>query len=628
MTWKEQLKIPITVRILVLRLLFGLAFLTLSRIIFYFVHDKAFTNVVFTDWLVGIWFDIVTLCLLLLPFIVFSVLPWKWQNNQIVRFLKISLFVFTIAFILALNFIDTAYFSFTQKRSTSDILSIVSAGNDIQQLLGSFVKDYWHFILSFIILLIGLRFVYRKSNRKNEEQLSLKKEIVWFFIVLAISVFLGRGGTSFRPISPLDASLYTEPQNTTLVLNSAFTILKSVGKSDVEEKNYFSEKILKTIYSPYRKSKAANILSGKPNVMIIMLESFGNEWVGTFNGKETYAPFFDSLLTQSWYFEFGISNGKKSIEAVPTITAGIPSLMNNPFISSPFSNNKFQSLPQILKKFGYSSAFYHGATNGSMRFNSFAKQAGFDDYFGRSEYPNDAHSDKTWGILDEYFNPWTVKQLSKLKQPFCGTLFTLSSHHPYFIPENWQGKVKKGPNPICKSINYADYALKAFFENAKKEPWYQNTIFVLVADHTPATNSSLYNQRSQLYQIPIAFFDPSGKLPRKKEKGIFQQIDIMPTLLDLTNNETNYFSFGNSFFQTKEREGICFLEGTYHFFQDHYLLMYSNDKSIHLYDITKKTAKPIDLLLKEKAQVKKMEKRLKAIIQTYNNSMIRNKLMY
>ena len=213
-----------------------------------------------------------------------------------------------------------------------------------------------------------------------------------------------------KPVGIIEVSQFTRPENSALVLNTPFTMLKSYGKERLEVKNYFPENVERTIFNPIQTSVPQHILPDGTNVMIIMLESFGNEFVGAFNGGKSYTPFFDSLISQSLTFEYGIANGKKSIEAVPAIIASIPSLMDNPYISSPYGNNKIGSLASILKEHGYSTAFYHGATNGSMRFNSFAAQAGYEHYFGRFEYNNDKHFDKTWGILDEYFNPWTAKK--------------------------------------------------------------------------------------------------------------------------------------------------------------------------------------------------------------------------
>jgi len=621
---------PPYIKALAVRLLAVLLALTITRIIFYFNNSGSFSNVTIIDWLSGVWFDIVTVSLIFLPFIALAILPFPLRENRWYKLLQKITFLLPFLGAIALNLIDTEYFNFTQKRSTADLFALVSAGNDVGQLLTTFIKDFWLLIVCFILLTIAIAWMYRKTGPKRfGEQTyirSWKKETILFVVIIPLAIFLGRGGASLKPINIIDATLYTEPQNTALVLNSAFTIIKSYGKDDLTQKDYFSQKTEQKLFNPIRTSHPQNVLPTNTNVVVIMLESFGNEWVGAFNDTTSFTPFLDSLITESWTFEYGFSNGKKSIEAVPAITASIPSLMDNPYISSPYANNGIQTLPGILKENGYSTAFYHGATNGSMRFNSFAKQAGFEQYFGRLEYNNDKHSDKTWGILDEYFNPWTAKQLSKQKAPFFATLFTLSSHHPYYVPPHWKGKLKTGKYPICRSINYGDVSLRKFFEQAKKEPYYNNTLFVLVADHTPSTSSAFYSKRKQMYRIPIVFFYPQkGKLPQKREKVIFQQIDIMPTLFDLLNIKQNYYSIGQSYFSKNKREAVTYLEGTYYYFQGEYMLSYANDKPRSIIRFTGKRKSAEQGLSLKSSMGKEMVQNLRALIQRYNRDLIQNK---
>ena len=327
--------LPITLYSLLLRIGILLLLMTVTRLVFYFFNLDSFAHVSFTDWLAGIWFDLSTIGLLLMPFIVFSLLPEKWQQNWIVRALQAVTFFIPTLLIVALNLMDTAYYNFTLKRSTADLFVIVSAGNDVGQLLGSFFADYWMLILIFIIgTWLLVKFYRRTSIRKlkNTSRSTLRKELAVFFLVVPLFFLIGRGGFGLRPISSIDATLYTQPENSALVLNSAFTLLKSIGKDDLTEQHYYSEKELDKLFNPRRTSHPQHILPDGTNVMIIMLESFGNEWVGQFNNSVSYTPYLDSLLDESWYFEYGISNGKKSIESLTTISASIQTLMDNPYI--------------------------------------------------------------------------------------------------------------------------------------------------------------------------------------------------------------------------------------------------------------------------------------------------------
>ncbi len=457
-----------------------------------------------------------------------------------------------------------------------------------------------------------------------------KRDVLPHVLLMVINILLvitiGRGGWGLRPIGTIEAAQYTSASNTALVLNTGFTMVKSYGKDGIELQKYYSEQKANALFNPIRKTQPARLLSDKSNVVIILLESFGNEWMA-FNNPElktSYTPFLDSLAAESMNFSNAYANGKKSIEAVPSIISSLPSLMDNPYISSPYGNNATESLPDILKRFGYSSAFYHGATNGSMRFDGYAAQAGFDEYFGRTEYDNDEHFDQTWGILDEYFNPWAARKMSELKEPFLSTLFTLSSHHPYFIPKNRRKQMKKGPQPICASINYGDFALREFFKEAKKQTWYDHTLFVICADHTPSTKSLEYNQRSKIYHIPILFYHPGGKLQKGNRPEIFQQLDIMPTILDLLNIKTDYYAFGNSIYQDEPREAITYLEGIYSYFRAPSMMEFTAGKMQNMYNLGGGFYWNEQNKKDDKKQIQKLEMRLKAIIQRYTNDLIKN----
>ena len=598
--------------------------MTATRIVFLISNKADFIEILFADWFVGIWFDAIILSLISLPILAFCLLPLRIQNQKFFYVINYALFLLLNVFILFFNLVDVEYYRFTKKRSTIDLFDMVQGGNDITEQIGSYFKDFWFVMILFIGFIWLATWVYRKTKTENYKP--KKPLFAWFTYVLTLAflVFIGRGGWVLKPISPIDASQFTSIENSAFVLNTPFTIVKSWNKKGLEEKHYFSINTEKSLFNPIKTSVPQNLLPEKTNVMIIILESYGNEWVGASGAKISYTPFFDSLTNKSLFFPNGISNGKKSIEALPAILAGIPSLMDLPYISSQYGNNKIEALPQILKKQGYSSAFFHGATNGSMKFDGFASQAGIEKYFGRSEYNNEAHYDQNWGILDEYFTPWSAKQLTTIKQPFIAGLFTLSSHHPFYIPPHMKGKLKKGKEPICEAINYADYSLKKFFETAKKQPWFNNTLFVLCADHTPASNDPLFNTREKMYQIPIVFYHPKGYIKPSKEKQIFQQIDISPTVLDLLNLKTKFYSYGNSYYQKTNKEAINYLEGTYHYFFDHKLLTFSQEKARNLLSIDSRSKKSVDSLRFYTKEVKKMEKRLKAIIQRYNRDLIHN----
>ena len=623
--------IPLEIAALLKRLLIPLSFLTVTRIIFFGFNPGKFNGASLMDFIAGIWIDCITVALYFLPFAILFLFPIPWRGYKLHQFLLKLLFITTTILLVSMNLMDVEYYSYTSKRSTMDLFAILGAGSDFSQLAFTFLKDFWYLIVLLIIFIFLLvkwynRIQFPKETFSNLPPKFYLKNTISFIVTLALFIIIGRGGFDFKPVGILEASNYTNSGNTALVLNTPFTMLKSYGETALEEQTYYSTiKATEHYFNPNQTSQPQNILPDGSNVVVLMLESFGNEFVGFYNGSRTsYTPFLDSLLEKSLTFTYGFANGKKSIEAVPSIFASIPSLMDNPYISSSYSANKIIGLPDLLKKHGYESAFYHGATNGSMRFDAFTESIGFDHYFGRLEYGNDKHSDKTWGILDEYFEPWAAKKMSELKEPFLASIFTLSSHHPYFIPEHMRDKVKKGPQLICASINYGDISLRNFFEEAKKQDWYENTVFIIVADHTPASTTPFYNLKTQMFQVPSAFYHPGGKIKPEKKDGIVKHLDIYPSILDILNIKDNYYSFGNSIFNTTKNQSFNYLEGVYYYYEDDKMLTFSNNKARNLYDLTVRSTSMVDSFSYLQPKVKEYEKKLKAIIQRYNHDLIRN----
>ena len=138
-----------------------------------------------------------------------------------------------------------------------------------------------------------------------------------------------------------------------------------------------------------------------------------------------------------------------------SVLAGIPSL-KDAFTSSPYSNQKIQSIVSVSNEMGYDTSFFHGAPNGSMGFQGFGNILGFQHYYGKDEYNNDADFDGMWAIWDEPFFQYFARTLNQKKSPFMATMFSASSHHPFKVPEKHQGKFKKGPLEIHAPIQYTD----------------------------------------------------------------------------------------------------------------------------------------------------------------------------
>lgn len=623
----------------------GLAFLvfSLARFFFYLFNTEHFTNVVLTDFIYGIRFDAVAISFLYLPFIVMSIIPFSFRSFRKYQRTLAILFYISNTICIILNLVDVAYFDFTLKRTTTDLFSMIGTGGggDFMTLLPFYIIGFWYDYILLAFLIWGSWYVYKKYCRyKGMFYPYVKKNYIIqssiFVVVACLTIIAMRGGVQLKPLSIGSAGKYTNSQNTSIVLNTPFTVLKTLVKKKAEVLTYFSDEELSTIFNPEITINSSGLLKNK-NVVFIILESFAKEYVGFLNNGKGYTPFLDSLMKNSYVFTNAYANGQKSIESLPSILTGIPQLMATPFVASNYAENSIDGLPKILKEKGYNTSFYHAGTNGTMGFDAFSKMAGIENYFGLNEYPEkdkEKNFDGLWGIFDEPYFQYFAHELSKKPQPFFSTIFSISSHHPYTIPEQHLGKFPEGELGMHKVVGYTDYALKKFFKTAQSMPWFNNTLFVFVADHSTHSIDPKYTTRLGRFQIPIFFYDPSQQLKGTNDK-LFEQIDLTPTVLGLLGINTKIITFGDDVFgeHLKKVDVINYVNESYQLYCDNYLLFFDGEEFTDFYNVEKDVLlqknllqTPNQLSANEIKLKNQLEKKLKAIVQQYNNRLIFNKL--
>ncbi len=609
---------------------------SICRILFYFFNYTYFSGLGAGTFIyllfISLRFDLSVIVLTNSLFIITYLFPAKFREKKgCHNFLKILFFTINSIAILA-NCVDLAYFRFTLKRTTADVFHFFGGeiGNDLAMLMPVFIKDYWYIFLIWILLTLLLIVLYQRIE-KTRIVISLSQKefataVNMFIVGVILAVVAYRGGFQLKPIRAMDAGEYTDAKNIPLVTSTAFTIIKTLDVPTIQASIYFTdEQSLKKLYDPVKTPVKGSFT--KKNIFIIILESFSKEYVGALNGKSSgYTPFLDSLIQESLTFNNAYSNAKRSIDGIPAVVAGIPNWMNEPYITSIYGSNQINSLPNLLKTEGYYSAFFHGGTNGTMGFDAFASLAGYDNYYGRKEYSNDQDYDGSWGIWDEEFLQYASSIMSKKQQPFLATIFTLSSHHPYTVPKKHEGKFEQGSLPIHISIRYADYALKQFFETVKKKDWFKNTLFVLVADHTSISDDPFYTNKVGNNAIPIIFYSGDHSL-KGMDSTTIQQIDIMPSLLDHLHYPYSYYAFGNSVFDsTQSHYAFSNNNEIFELIQDNYSFSFDGQKPIELFNITEDSLLKKNLINLDTLRVKKMQEKSKAIIQTFQQALINNKM--
>lgn len=573
----------------------------------------------------GIRFDLTAVLYLSSLYIIGILLPLPaaWRENAVYRKVLAWLFMIPNALGILVNAIDIIYIRFTDRRTTCAFFSEFANDDNLWRIFGQGLLDYWYVALFGIALLVLLFFLTRKTFNISSKGMYYVRESAFFAVTIYLCVIGIRGGFGryTRPITISNAMQYVNtPRETALVLNTPFSLMKSIENTTYVEPNYFSAEELPQHMTPIHEAHKRTWWDY--NVVVIILESFSKEYVGQ------YTPFLDSLLDNSVTFEYSFASGRKSIDAMPSILSSIP-MMIEPYIVTPYSTNSVSSIAECLKHKGYQTAFFHGAPNGSMGFQAYARSAGFDAYYGMDEYGNTDDFDGTWAIWDEPFLQFFANTMNTMPEPFMTAVFTASSHHPFKVPAQYKDSFPKGTLPIHQTIGYTDHALRRFFETASEQPWFDHTLFVITADHTNELETPEYANAKGLYEVPIAFYDPLSGQGYHMD-GIISQTDIMPTVLNYIGYDETYFAFGVDVLSEEGREhpyAVCYNAPLYQIFSDSLLVQFDGEKVVAVYDYrTDKTLKKNIVKTIDPTRIAPMVDYLKAYIQQYIHRMVHDEL--
>jgi len=630
--------------VLIWRFVLVMILFSICRILFYLFNTGFFQNMTLTGMMRimrgGLAFDTTAIIYTNILYILLFLLPFTFRYNSIYQTILKYLFIVTNGIALLANCADIIYFQFTLRRTTASVFSEFKHETNFGSLIPKFIVDYWYIVIIWIVLVAILFFAYGKISKPKFGK-GWKFNLVYFIngtalLILFATLMVGgmRGGFrhSTRPITLSNAGQYvSEPLEATIVLNTPFAVYRTLHKKALKKVDFFkSDEELTKVFTPIHTPTATQQFK-KQNIVIFILESFGREYFKTYNptlenGKyEGYTPFLDSLIPNALMYRNSFCNGRKSIDAMPSVLASIP-MMVEPYFLTGYSGNKINSIASVLRKEGYYTAFFHGAPNGSMGFQAFANVAGFQDYYGMNEYPNSKDFDGMWGVWDEEFFQFFANKLNSFKQPFCVAIFSVSSHHPFKVPERYEGKFPKGTLPIHQCIAYTDYSLKRFFETASKMPWYDSTLFVITNDHANQTYYPWYKTNIGVFAGPFIMYKPDGSLKGISD-DIVEQIDIMPSILGYLNYDKPFVAFGRNIFD-KDHEpfAISYTASTYQLLMGDYLYLFDGLKGTGLYNFKNDLMLSTNLMGTLPEVELKMDAKVKAIIQQYNNRMIGDKL--
>lgn len=621
-------------------LLLVMVMFTICRILFIYGNRSLFPGVNLSRGaylcLAGLKFDLSAVLYTNLPYILALLLPLAVRTREWYRVMAKILFVLPNFLALTANLIDIAYFPFTSRRTTWSVFKEFSNDGNISKIFTDAFTQYWPLFLAGALMLAVLIILFRhpKTAATKSWSYSLTHTLILLSCLYPIVAGIRGGfGITVRPITLSNANQYVEtPIEASIVLNTPFSMYRTVSRTQFKDPHYFGDETEMLSYFNAEHQPPTDAVFTPKNVCIFIVESFSasySELLCQEQGSkyEGYMPFLDSLMRESLCFRWSLANGRKSIEAMPSILSGIPSLVE-PFFLTSYSTNAVSGIAgELVRNKGYNASFFHGAPKGSMGFEAYSHITGYSGQYNRNTFGDDSQFDGTWAIFDKPFIQYFKEQMDGFKQPFVSTIFTATSHHPFNIPSEYEDVFKGGTLPMYKCVQYTDMAIREFFKVASASPWYDNTVFVISGDHTSVTDRDEYLTNYGLFEIPILIYSPSGELKGWRE-GIAQQADIMPTILSYLGYDRPFISFGCNLLTTADEDtyAINYLNGHYQFFKGDWCLQYDGTECNGLYDFKHDRLQEHNLKDEKPEIIEAMMPQLKSIIQQYMSRMIENKL--
>ena len=589
------------VALFICRLVFFLYYFSLYK-------DYAFFEIIF-NLLHGIRFDLaLTSFLYGVPFFLLLLFPSSWQITGI-KVLSFCLLpvVFLLIFV---QLTSIAYFEEASRHISFEVLFLFS---DFWALLQIALQSYKMLILFSLFVFTGLIFLltrlfWQLSQKKPSDfaitthnWFSFSKEVAKRIVIFLLIVFFARGGWQLKPLSITHAFYHGDQKLGNLALSAPFTLVKflSSWSSPILPKKWLATEVatqntkkllssttnrnifLAKDYPFYRKFEFSSQATKKKNLIIIIMESWGANYIHALGGDNPeVTPNFNKMSKQGLLFDNFFATGNRSVQGVSSTIFSLPSIEAVPIYRTPFAANNMSAIPLVLAKAGYESIFFHAGHEGSLYLHNLARVAKYHKVFSLDNLENTKEKyDGTWGLWDHFALEDFIKELNKLQPPFHGLFFSLTSHAPFNVPsQEFKYFTKSVANhEFLNSLRYSDWALGQFFKQAKEYDWYQDTIFLIVADHSRGVSA----QETLDFQIPFFIYSPTGEFAGKRSSIIGSHVDILPTALSLLRINQPFAASGKDLFGLHLDKSFALISTSINYWITPNYVYYFHDNSLN-----------------------------------------------
>lgn len=500
------------------------------------------------------------------PFVLFFIksIFTKFPVKKIVR-------IYTIVLIVVVSFLITAdleLYSAWGYRMDATPLQYFNSPKEMAATVST--APLFLLLIIFILLVTLSVFVYKKYFDLfidiKQKSLHLLNSVISLFLIAILFVPI-RGGIQKIPMNISDVyfseKIFADHAAINLPWNIMFSILNRHNPQNPFD--YFSkeksEELVKSLYDTGPK-KIPSILSvEKPNIIIVILESYTAKWLGCLGGVPGVTPNLDSIAADGLLFTNIYAAGDRSEKGQVAVLSGYPNQAVTSIIKTPTKTRQLPSINQSLEKLGYHSSYTYGGELEFANIKSYLVNIHVDKLTSKYSFPDDERT-TSWGVHDQYVFDRFYNDIKKEKQPFFATMFTLSSHEPYDVPMKPKFPGKEETTLFKNSVYYTDSIVGSFIRRFKKDPLWKNTLIVFVADHGHPLPGHDPNDHPSKFHIPLIF--SGGALTLKgKINSIGSQTDIATTILDQLHLPTNHFKWGKDLLDSSAKQFAfyCFNNG-------------------------------------------------------------------
>lgn len=516
-------------------------------------HDQA-SGFSFSDisraFLYGLKLDLsLSAYFLLLPIILLS-FSFLIRKTILIRIFNIYSFILML-FSVFIVFIDfELYRNWGFRMDKTPLLYIQTPGEAAAS------TETWMmivFLFSIALVSLGCYFAYREFIvafwLKAKPVKSKKSLLLIFFILLMILPI--RGGFGVATLNASAVYFHSDPFLNHSAINVVWNVGYSLTTSESERNyNYLPNETALSIFQELQQKNGQTqpiLKTKRPNVILIILESFTSKIIGSLGGVPGVCPNFDSLCHQGILFDHFYANGDRSDKGIVSILSGYPAQPGSSIIKFPEKTQRLPFLNKELEKSGYNSAFYYGGDLDFANMKSYFVNGGYDEIVTLDDFPKDKMMGK-WGIPDGILFDRFMKDIDRTKEPFFKAMFTLSSHEPFEVPMETVFIGNDEEHRFFNAAHYTDKCLGEFIRQAKTKTWWDNSLIVCVADHGHRLpgDSKLYEEIK--FGIPMLWLGGALQISDTLISTYGSQIDIPRTILAQLQIDGSEFRFGKDIF--------------------------------------------------------------------------------